>query len=99
MIGKCEGKRKTKARKVKLKKECSIDGRCEMLIQNVSQKMLRKERNKTKEDEVGGKCNMRGRLETLTHSLLGRHVGKRKIKPRKMNLWRIATRTRGVRRV
>jgi len=40
MIGKCEGKRKTKARK--LKKECSTDERYEMLIQNVSRKMLRK---------------------------------------------------------
>jgi len=39
-----------------------------------------------------------GRLETLTHSLLGRRVGKRKIKPRKMNLWRIAARAREVRR-
>jgi len=43
MIGKCEGKRKTKVRKLKLKKkECSMDGSYEMLIQNVSRKMLRK---------------------------------------------------------
>jgi hypothetical protein len=68
-----------------------------MLIQHVSRKILRKERDKTKEDEIGGKCNMRGRLETLTRSLFGRCVGKRKIKPRKMNLWRIAARVREVR--
>ena len=99
LIGKCERKRKSKARKVKLKKkECNMDGRYVMLIQNVSRKMLRRKRDETKEDEIGGERNMRGRLETLTHSLLGRHVGKRKIKPRKMNLWRITTRERKVRR-
>jgi hypothetical protein len=75
-----------------------MDGRYEMLIQNVSRKELRKKRVETKEDEIGRECNMRGRLETLTHSLLGRHVGKRKMKPRKMNLWRIVTRARKVRR-
>jgi hypothetical protein len=32
-----------------------------MLKQNVSRKMLRKERDKSKEDESGGKYNMRGR--------------------------------------
>jgi len=36
MIGKCEGKRKKKAKTLKLKKECSMDGRYEMLKQNVS---------------------------------------------------------------
>lgn len=75
-----------------------MDGRYEMLIQNVSRKMLRKQRDKTREDEIGGKCRLHRRLEALTHSLHGRRVGKRKIKPRKMNLWRIATRAREVRR-
>jgi hypothetical protein len=59
---------------------------------------LEKERDKPKEDEIGGKCNMRARLETITHSLIERRVGKKKIKPRKMNLWRIAAHVREVRR-
>jgi hypothetical protein len=41
---------------------------------------------------------MHGSLETLTHSFLGRRVRKRKTKPMKMNLWRIAAREREVRR-
>jgi hypothetical protein len=69
----------------------------EMLIQNVSRKMSRKERDKTKEDETGEKCNMRERLETVTQSFLGRREGKRKTKPMKMNLWRIAARATKVR--
>jgi hypothetical protein len=75
-----------------------MDGRYEMLIQNISRKVLRKKRVETKEDEIGRECNMLGRLEILTHNLLGRHVGKRKMKPRKMNLWKIVTRAREVRR-
>ena len=69
-----------------------------MLIQNVSRKILRKERDKTKEDEIGEKCNMRERLETVRHGFLRRRVGKKKTKHMKINLWRIAARGREVRR-
>jgi hypothetical protein len=41
---------------------------------------------------------MRGRLEPLTQNQLGRREGKRKIKPRKMNLWKFAARAREMRR-
>jgi hypothetical protein len=33
-------------------------------------KIRRKVRDESKEGEIGGKYNMRGRLETLTHNLL-----------------------------